>query len=208
MHARTHKHTHAHNYTLAYMHAITRAHKHTCCCIHISYASQHTQQKQARRESTRNRTHMLTHPHIKHGTHMHNIHDNTHTNMHAPSHKHTCCCIQMSYVSARTHTHKYTHTRPQAWRARAPADSGQRHQAYIHAIMSNQSSSHTHKSLTFKIQSSHSCLNPNPLAHVQVVMYMLLARYDHTQAWKERESTHARTPMHTYTHTQMHACSQ
>ena len=95
--------------------------------------------------------------------------------MHAPPHKHTCCCIQISYESAHTHTKTYIHTRPQAWRARAPADSGQRHLAYIHAIMSNQSSSHTQMSRTFRIQSSHSCLNPHPLAHVQVAIYMLLA---------------------------------
>ena len=144
MHTQHGTHTHnIHTNTLTHKH--TPSHKHTCCYIPIIYTSKHTHQKQEKRESTHNRTHTLTHQHIQHCTHMHNIHTDTktpiQTRMHAPPHKHTCCCIQMSYESARTHTKTYTHTRPQAWSA--PADSGQRHQAYIHAIMSNQSSSHT-----------------------------------------------------------------
>ena len=74
------------------MHAITRAHKHTCCCIHISYASQHIHKK--RREAR-----AIAHTHA-------------HAHTHACTHLYTLTnTLAAPYIyPTRPHPHTHTHT--------------------------------------------------------------------------------------------------
>ena len=135
-----------------YIHACTHLYAHIK--IHTSMR-QHTRTRTGLEiERARTLAHICTHTHIT--THMHactqsHVLTSTHaaayiyptSRMYAPQYKHTCCCIHISYVSAHTRMHTFPLTRSQAWRARTPADSGQRQLVYIDAIISNQTSSLT-----------------------------------------------------------------
>jgi len=219
-HARSHTHMHTPHITTQ-MHARTQSHvltsTHAAAYIYPTRQNTRNTNRQGERAQAIAHTCSLTHTYST--AHTCTTYMITHLQTRMHHHKSTHAAVHTNVLRVSTYTyahiHTYTHTRPQVWRPRAPADSGQRHLAYIHTIMSNQSSSHTQKSQTFKTQSSHSSLNPNLPPNVQVVMHMLLAyliaigfllrtytckylqcTYTHvylhyTQAWIEGESTHA-----------------
>ena len=140
-------HMHAHPCTHTHIHKCMHARNDTCSQAHmllhtyILHVNIHATRTGKEREHAQSYTH--THTHSTAPTCTIYTETNTQTRMYVPPRKHTCCCKHISYVSAHTLTHTFPLTCSQAWRARAPADSGQRHPVYIDEIISNQSSSHT-----------------------------------------------------------------
>ena len=98
--------------------------------------------------------------------------------MHACTQKYTRTqahmLLHICVVCVNTHTHTHTHTRTHTSRYGEHArqqTATQAHLVCIDAIIFNKSSPRTYLFLTLTLQSSHWCLNPYPLARVQVVMY-------------------------------------